>query len=68
MVEEYNKIVVKENKTECEMKAVQGDMISHFLSGKRVGIEEPNGISAGFDMVAMCVSHCLFPKVSRKQD
>ena len=56
MVEEYNKIAAKENKTECEMKAVRGDMTSHYLTGKRVGIEEPEGVSAGFDVVAMCVS------------
>ena len=62
MVEEYNKIVVKENKTECKMKAVRGDMTSHYLTGKRVGIEEPNGVSAGFDVIAMCVSyHFLLP-------
>ena len=59
MVEEYNKIVAKENKTECEMKAVRGDMTSHYLTGKRVGIEEPEGVSAGFDVVAMCVSYLL---------
>ena len=62
MVEEYNKIVAKENKTECEMKAVRGDMTSHYLTGKRVGIEEPEGVSAGFDVIAMCVSyHLLLP-------
>ena len=59
MVEEYNKIAAKENKTKCEMKAVQGDMTTHFLSGKRVGIEEPQGVSAGFDLVAMYVSCSL---------
>ena len=59
MVEEYNKIVAKENKIECEMKAVRGDMTSHYLTGKRVGIEEPDGVSAGFDVVAMCVSYHL---------
>ena len=57
MVEQYNKIVAKENNTKCEMKAVHGDMTTHFLSGKKVGIEQPDGISsAGFDAVAMCVS------------
>ena len=62
MVEEYNKLVAKENKTECEMKAVRGDITSHHLTGKRVGIEEPDGVSAGFDVVAMCVSyHPLLP-------
>ena len=56
MVERYNKIVAKENKTKCEMKAVLGDMTSHFLSGKKMGIEKPDGVFAGFDMVAMCVN------------
>ena len=59
MVEEYNKIVAEENKTKCEMKAVQGDLTTHFLVGKEVGMETPNGVFAGFDMVAMCVS-CPF--------
>lgn len=60
MVEHYNKIVATENNTKCEMKAVQGDMTSHFLSGKKVGIEQPDGVSAGFDVIAMCVSCSLF--------
>lgn len=47
------------------MKAIQGDMISHFLSGKKVGVEMPDDVFAGFDMVAMC-SMFLPTKVSPK--
>lgn len=68
MVEQYNKIVAKENNTKCEMKAVHGDMTSHFLSGKKVGIEQPDGVSAGFDVIAMCVSCSLFLTVLIRQD
>ena len=68
MVEQYNKIVAKENNTKCEMKAVHGDMTSHFLSGKKVGIEEPDGVSAGFDVVAMGVSCSLFLPALLRQD
>ena len=53
--------MAKENKTKCEMKAVQGDVTSHFLSGKKVGIEHPDGVFAGFDTVAICVNYTLFP-------
>ena len=41
------------------MKAVRGDMTSHYLTGKRLGIEEPEGVSAGFDVAAMCVRYLL---------
>ena len=68
MVEQYNKIVAKENNTKCEMKAVHGDMTSHFLSGKKVGIEDPDGVSAGFDVVAMRVSFSLFLPALIRQD
>ena len=61
MVEEYNKIVTTENKTECKMKAVRGNMTSHYLTGNRTGIEVPEGVSAGFDVVAVCVSCDLLP-------
>lgn len=56
MVKEYNNVVANHNQTKCEMKAIQGDMISHLLTGKKIGIEKPDGVSSGFDMVAMCVS------------
>lgn len=42
------------------MKAIQGDMISHFLSGKKVGVEMPDDVFAGFDMVAMCLAVDVF--------
>lgn len=62
MVEEYNRIVANHNKTKCEMKAVQGDMTSHFLTGRKIGVEQPDGVSSGFDMLAMCVSYSLLFK------
>ena len=61
MVEEYNSIVASHNKTKCEMKAIQGDMTSHFLTGRKIGIEQPDGLSSGFDVVTMCVSYPLAP-------
>lgn len=67
MVDEYNKIVAKENKTKCEMKAVQGDLTTHLLSGKELGIEHPEGAFEGFDMVAMCVSYPVLPKTLMKK-
>lgn len=67
MVDEYNKIVAKKNQTKCEMKAVQGDMTTHLLSGKELGIEHFVGASEGFDVVAMCVSDPLLPIVLMRQ-
>ena len=61
MVEQYNSIVAKQNKTKCEMKAVQGDMTTHLLTGRKTGIERPDGVFAGFDLVAMCVSYPTVP-------
>ena len=68
MVEQYNDIVAKENKTKCDMKAVQGDMTTRFLSGERLGIENPDGVCAGFDMVAMCVGYPSFPISVMRRD
>lgn len=59
MVQQYNEIVAKLINAKCEMRAVQGDMTSHLLSGKKLGIELPEGAFDGFDMVAMCVSVSL---------
>ena len=60
MVLEYNEIVAQENKTGCRMKAVRGDLTSYFLTGEKVGIEDPREAFVGFDMVAMCVSEFSF--------
>lgn len=63
MVEQYNIIVAKEKNTVCKMKAVHGDITSHLITGKKLGIEVPDGAFVGFDMVAMCVS-CSPPPVT----
>ena len=67
MVDEYNKFVAKETETKCEMKAVQGDMTTHVLSGENLGIEHPDGAFEGFDVVAMCVSNPLLPTALMRQ-
>lgn len=67
MVDEYNGFVAKDNETKCEMKAVQGDMTTHFLSGEKSSIEHPDGAFEGFDMVAMCVSYPLLPTALMRQ-
>ena len=68
MVDEYNKVVAKDNETICEMKAVQGDMTTHLLSGEILGIEHPDGAFASFDMVAMCVSNPLLLTALMRQN
>ena len=67
MVDEYNKVFAKETETKCDMKAVQGDMTTHLLSGEKSGIEHPDGAFAGFDMVTMCVSYLSFPTALMRQ-
>ena len=60
MVDEYKKIVAKDNETACEMKAIHGDLTTPFLCGKEVDIgRDPDGAFGGFDVVAMCVSDPL---------
>ena len=68
MVDEYNKFAVEGTETKCDMKAVQGDMTTHLLSGEKLGIEHPDGAFAGFDMVAICVSYPLLPTASMRQN
>lgn len=68
MVDEYNKFVAKETEKKCVMKAVQGDMTTHLLSGQKMGIEHPDGAFEGFDMVAMCVGCSLLLAALMRQD
>ena len=61
IVEQCDRIVARGNEVRCELKAIQEDLTTHLLSGKKVGMQEPDEMFKGFDMVAMCVR---FPLIS----